>query len=146
MNFRKSHIMTILLMLALVLPLSAGDFTKEDIRKNLPKMLGSNNVGREFYFSFIPCWETISAGNDLMLYISSGVRTKVVVTIDQKGYQEIKYTLPNDILAFRLAPAIGQPYRKTDRDLPEPDQVWRGAGIHVVSDDPIICYGVSPSI
>ncbi|MFC2131977.1 IgGFc-binding protein [Bacteroidota bacterium] len=143
MKLRTSHIITILLMFLLILPLQAKDFTKEEIKKNLPKMLGANNVGREFYFSFIPCWESPGLKNDLKLYISSGVETLVKVTVPGKGYEKIKPTIPNDIIEFTLSPAIGQPYRKTDREIPEPDQVWRGAAVHVEADDPIICYGVT---
>jgi len=124
----------------LILPLNI--FAEEIDVSKLPKLLGSNNMGREFYFSFIPCWES-AGSHDLKLYISSTVRTKVVVIVDEKGYEKIKYTRPNDIIEFVLSPAIGQPYRKTDRDKPEPDQVFKGAGVHVVADDPIICYGVT---
>jgi len=127
----------------MTLPILAKDFSEEEIKKNLPKMLGANNVGREFYFSFIPCWETPNVGNDLKLYISSGVSTLVTVEVPGKGYFKQKKTTANDIIEFTLAPAIGQPYRKTDRDVPEPDKIWRDAGVHVKADDPIICYGVT---
>ena len=143
MKFRITHILSIILLLALALPIQAKDFSTEEIKNNLPKMLGANNVGREFYFTFIPCWETPAAGNDLKLYISSGVETLVTVEVAGKGYIKQKKTIPNDIIEFTLVPAIGQPYRKTDRDVPEPDQVWKAAAIHVKSDDPIICYGVT---
>jgi len=143
MKFKLSHFLITFLLLVLVIPTQAKDYSVEEIKKNLPKMLGANNVGREFWFSFIPCWETSGAKNDLRVYVSSGVRTKVTVEVPGKGYEEIQYTIPNDIIQFVLPPQIGQPYRKTDRDLPEPDQVWKGAGVHVYADDPIICYGVT---
>jgi hypothetical protein len=143
MKLRITHIISVILLLALTLPILAKDFSEEEIKKNLPKMLGANNVGREFYFSFIPCWETPNAGNDLKLYISSGVPTLVTVEVPGKGYFKQKKTIANDIIEFTLAPAIGQPYRKTDRDVPEPDKVWRESGVHVKADDPIICYGVT---
>ncbi len=143
MKFRITHILAIILLLALALPAGAKDFTQEEIKKNLPKMLGANNVGREFYFSFIPCWETPHAKNDLKLYISSGVETLVTVEVQGKGYMKSQKTIPNDIIEFTLVPSIGQAYRKTDRDIPEPDQVWKSAGVHVIANDPIICYGVT---
>jgi len=131
-----------LLGFMLVLPVFSKNFNKEEIIKNLPKMLGANNVGREFYFTFIPSIEN-EGDNNLIIYISSGVRTKVVVSVSGKGYQEVQYTKPNDIIQFVLSPAIGQVYRKTISEQPEPDQVWPGAAVHIVADDPIICYGMT---
>ena len=116
---------------------------KDNNMEDLPKLLGVSNAGREFYFSFIPCWETPNAGNDLKIYISSNVETLVTVEVPGKAYIKQKKTIPNDIIEFTLAPAIGQPYRKTDREVPQPDQVWKDAGVHVIADDPIICYGMT---
>ncbi|MFC2132025.1 hypothetical protein ACFLSQ_11380, partial [Bacteroidota bacterium] len=135
--------MKIRYLLIMLLLFFSGLQSKEIDVASLPKLLGSNNVGREFYFSFIPCWESPGGSNDLKLYISSGVETSVKVTVPGKGYEKIKKTIPNDIIEFTLSPGIGQPYRKTNREIPEDDQVWRGAGIHIVADDPIICYGVT---
>lgn len=143
MKLRMTNIISIIMLFAMILSLNAKDVTLEEVKKNLPKMLGANNVGREFYFSFIPCWETAGAKNDLKVYVSSGVRTKVVVDVPQRGYEKIKYTVPNDIIEFTLAPAIGQPYQMTAWVPPEPEKIWRGAGVHVKADDPIIVYGVT---
>jgi len=118
-------------------------FSEENIKKTLPKLLGVDNAGREFYFTFIPCWESSGPNNKLKIYITSNVKTKVKVEVTGKGYEETKYTIPNDIIEFTLTPDIGQPYTKTDRDVPEPEQVWTGAGIHVTADEPVICYGVT---
>ncbi|MFH1052543.1 MAG: hypothetical protein V1779_16615 [bacterium] len=143
MKLRITQILSIILLLALALPAGAKDFSQEEIKKNLPKMLGANNVGREFYFSFIPCWETPNAKNDLKLYISSGVQTLVTVEVEGKGYSKQQKTVPNDIIEFTLVPSIGQAYRKVHTEPPEAEQVWRSAGVHVKADDPIICYGVT---
>ncbi|OGU17143.1 MAG: hypothetical protein A2X61_07910 [Ignavibacteria bacterium GWB2_35_12] len=122
---------------------TAEDFDLKKLKKELPKLLGSNNVGTEFWLTFIPCWETTGAKNDLKLYISSGVETVVTVEIPGKGYVRQQKTIPNDIIEFTLSPSIGQPYRKTDAQPPEPDDVYTGNGIHVYAEDPIIVYGVT---
>ncbi|MFC2131858.1 T9SS type A sorting domain-containing protein [Bacteroidota bacterium] len=128
----------------LVFILLFSDLHTEEFDKNsLPKLLSSGNMGTEFYFSFIPAWETAGAQNDLKLYISSNVETTVRVTVPGRGFEKIKKTVPNDIIEFTLSAAVGQPYRKTEREVAQPDQVWLGAGIHVTADDPIICYGVT---
>ncbi|MFC2131629.1 T9SS type A sorting domain-containing protein [Bacteroidota bacterium] len=111
--------------------------------KDLPKLLEISNSGTEFYFSFIPAWESEGAKNDLKIYISSEVQTKVTVEVIGKGFNQTKYTVPNDIIEFTLTSDIGQPYRKTINEKPEKDSIWIGAGVHITADDPIICYGVT---
>jgi len=133
---KKMYFLLVLLCISL-----QSLYSVELDKSKLPKLLGSSNMGKEFYFSFIPCWET--SGGDIKLYISSNVKTKVIVDVPGKGYQKIKYTVPNDIIEFTLAPAIGQPYQKIHTQPPEPDKIWRRACVHVVADDPIICYGVT---
>jgi len=130
-------------IVCIILVTTLNLISKDNNAKDLPKMLGMTNAGREFYFSFIPCWETVGSGNELKLYITSSVSTLVTVEVPGKGYSKQQKTKPNDVIEFTLSPAIGQPYRKTDREVPEPDQVWRAAGVHVYADDPIICYGVT---
>ncbi|MFH1050673.1 MAG: T9SS type A sorting domain-containing protein [bacterium] len=126
-----------------ILLLCSGNLFAGDIDvSSLPKILGSSNVGKEFYFTFIPSWE--SAGKcDIKLYISSNVKTKVTIEVEGKGYSKTQSTIPNDIIEFTLVPSIGQAYRKSPWEPPEIEQVWRSASVHVIADDPIICYGVT---
>lgn len=132
-----------LFLLMLTSPILKAEFDVDELRKNLPKLLGANNHGREFYITFHPCWEELGESNDLRIYVSSGVATNVTMEIEGKSIKETKRTIPNDIIEFRLNPAQGQCYQKTDRELPQPEQVFRGYGIYIYSDDPIICYGVT---
>jgi hypothetical protein len=126
-----------------LLIISKITYGEETQFKNLPKMLNSGNQGTEFYFSFIPTYST-SGESDLKIYISSTIRTKVVVEVPGKGYSNVKYTIPNDIIEFNLAPSIGQCYLKYSiYEPPEPDQIWYGAGVHIIAEDPVICYAVS---
>ncbi len=128
-------------LISLLVFISVNLFAKDIDVSSLPKLLGSNNAGTEFYFTFIPAWE--SNNDDLKIYISSQVRTKVTIEVEGKGYSKSQYTLPNDIIEFTLVPAIGQACRKSAWEAPEEDQVWRNAAVHITSDDPIICYGVT---
>jgi hypothetical protein len=113
------------------------------IRKNLPKLLGSSNQGTEFFMTFHPCWETTGAGDGCKIYVTSAVATRVTVEIPGKEIFQQKTTIPNDIIEFTLDPSIAQCYRKTDAQPPQPQQVYKGYGIIVTSDDPIICYGMT---
>ena len=119
------------------------------IKEQLPKLLGANNQGTEFVFGFHPAWEESGSNNGLYLYISSAVQTQVRVYIPYFGSDPymVQTTIPNDIIVFRLPPSVGQPYERTDAmGLVSgllPTQVWKGRGIIVTADAPIICYGVT---
>ncbi len=120
-----------------------ANYDIEEIKKDLPKMLGSNNLGNSFYFSFHPCYEEDGANNELKVYVSSGVATNVTLEIAGKGYKETKRTIPNDIIVFSLSPLLGQCYRRTYMDPVLPEQVYSDYAVHVYSEDPVICYGVT---
>ncbi|MFH1051985.1 MAG: T9SS type A sorting domain-containing protein [bacterium] len=123
--------------------LFTANLHSEDLDVNsLPKLLGTSNAGKEFYFTFLPAWEN-PFGGYLKVYITSYVKTSVTVEVPKKGYKKTEITEPNEITCFTLAPAIGQCYTKWDYELPEPEQVWFGAAVHVIADDPIICYGLT---
>jgi len=115
----------------------------EEIKKNLPKMLGASNAGTEFYFTFHPCWESEGQRNELKVYVSSGIETKVTLELVGKGYKKTQLTKANDIIEFSLSPVIGQCYQKSDQFPPEPEQVYTDYAIHLYSEAPIICYGVT---
>jgi len=132
-----------LFLLLFFSPVLKSNYDLEEIKKNLPKMLGANNLGRDFYITFHPCWETENARNDLRIYVSSGVETNVTLEIEGKSIKQTKKTIANDIIEFKLNPAEGQCYQKSDQVPPEPEQVYEGYAIHIYSDDPIICYGVT---
>ncbi len=110
---------------------------------DLPKFLGSSNEGTEFYMTFHPCWETAGKADGSKIYISSSVATKVTVEIPGKKVFIQRMTIPRGIIEITLDPGIAQCYRKTDREPPQPQRVFKGYGIIVKSDDPIICYGVT---
>jgi hypothetical protein len=132
-------VITVIILCFLKLNLFANDFEKS----KLPKLLGTSSAGTEFYFSFIPAWETSGASNELKIYVSSNTKTKVRVEVVGKQYAEEKITIPNGIIEFTLTPLIGQAYSRHHTSPPKTDSIFKGAGIHVLSDDPILCYGVT---
>lgn len=121
----------------------AGDADVEQIKKDLPKLLGANNAGTDFYMTFNPCWETAADGNNVRIYVSSGVETLVTCEVEGKGFKKSKKTVPNDIIEFNLPPGIAQVYKKTDRDESQEEQVYPQYAVHVYADAPIIVYGVT---
>jgi len=119
-------------------------YNLEKFKKDAPKLLGANNVGKDFWLTFHPCYETgYGGGNKIIIYVSSGVQTTVTLEVPGKGYFVQKPTIPNDIIAFEIDPTIAQPYRKYDTQAPESDKIFVGYGMHIYADQPIIVYGVS---
>ncbi|MFH1051982.1 MAG: T9SS type A sorting domain-containing protein [bacterium] len=110
---------------------------------SLPKLLGTSNAGTEFYFTFLPSIKLADVGYYHSLYISSNVKTKVTITVERMNFENIYYTNPNEIMEINLDPAITSCYRRNERDKPESWEVWSEAGVHVVADAPIICYGLT---
>ncbi len=138
-------------VVALVMVVSATQAQQLDINKikeQLPKLLGANNQGTEFVFGFHPAWEEVGPNNALKIYVSSGVATEVRLYIPYFSSDPlyVKTTIPNDVIEFSLLPATGQPYSRGAGGLVstlQPTQVWKGRGIIITADAPIICYGVT---
>ncbi len=145
-EFLMKKLSTMILIIFLLMPalaMAKGYTDIEDIRENLPKMLGANSQGTEFVLTFHPCWEESGANNALKIYVSSGEQTSVTLEVPALGHIETKVTVPYDIIEFSLEPGIGQPYRKSDREPPLDEQVFPGRGIIVTADAPIVAYGVT---
>jgi len=109
----------------------------------LPKLLGKSNAGREFYFKFIPTMENLAVWWEHHILIISETKTKVTLEVPSQGYVLTKYTIPNFVIEFAIPPSKGQCYRKNDHERPEIEQIYDEDGIHISSDNPIICYGVT---
>jgi hypothetical protein len=121
----------------------AEEISKEQLEEIMPQYLSTNNAGTKFFMTFHPCWETGGANNAMKIYVSSGVSTTVTATIPAFGYKKTEVAIPNSIVEFSFPPSTGAMYRKTDRQAPEPEQIWRQRAIIIEADDPIICYGVT---
>ncbi|MFH1051365.1 MAG: T9SS type A sorting domain-containing protein [bacterium] len=115
--------------------------SKESNVNDLPELLNMSNMGKEFYFTFIPGWQ--SAEGDLKIYVTSDVETLVRVEVEGKGYSKELKIIPNKITEFSLHIGIGQPYKQNIIEQPKPDTVWKGAAVHVRADNPFICYAVT---
>jgi hypothetical protein len=123
----------------MIIESSAEEFDKS----KLPKLLGASNAGTEFYFTFLPCWETTGGSSYLKIYVSSSVETEVTVSIEGKDFTRTKRAIPNDIIEFYITPEIGLVHRKTPWEAPIPERVWEKSAVHVTAGAPIICYAVT---
>lgn len=134
------------LVLAMTLPkdLRAGVDEKEMTIK-LPLMMGQNNMGKDYWFTIPPCYEVESGGFDnfIKVLITSPNETKVTVEVPGKGFSKVQTTIPNGVIEFKLTPTQAQPIlHEGNVNKPPPGQVYKGAGVHVYSDDPVVVYVV----
>lgn len=131
-------------LLSILAPIASFSqkMSEEDIKKNLPKMLGANNIGKEFWFSIPPCALDWSAGfpNFIKLYITAATKTLVTIEVPGKGYKNLKMTIPNDVIEVNIEPTVGQAYNHDPYKVAPPETVYPGAGIHVYADDPLVVY------
>jgi hypothetical protein len=97
----------------------------------------------EFYFTFLPCLERDNPKILQKVFITSNVRTKVKLTVEATNYEEIQYTVPNDIIEFSLKPTKCMPFRKKEGAQPDPEYIEPNSAVHIESDDPIICYALT---
>ncbi len=132
---------TILLIVTVVSAFS--DVDEQQIKKDLPMLLGSNNQGTEFLLTFHPCWESSGNSNEIKIYVASAVTTNVTLTIEALGYVKSKVCVPNEVLEFGLSPTTAQMYSKDDSQKPQPQRVYVGRACIVTSDEPIVVYGVT---
>jgi len=122
------NIISIMILFTIVFSIS---YANEIDKTKLPKVLGASSSGTEFYFSFIPSWESSGLNNDLKIFISSKVKTKVNLNIPGKNYSEEKYT------------KTGLPCQMIPWKKPGNDTIYVGAGVHIKSEHPINCYAVT---
>ncbi len=124
--------------------ISSARAGETDVKK-LPSMLGANNAGTEFYFSFPPCYEEESAGfmNSCRVFVASGAKQLITLEIPGKAVKMTKLCQANDVVEFVLGTGAAQPFVKPGRSPAPIEQVYAGAGVHVTSAAPIVCYGVT---
>ena len=116
----------------------------EDIKKKLPKMLGANNAGKEFWFTIPPVFEDESGGyaNFVKIFVTSPAKTYVTVEVPGRGKRMNNYTVPNDVIEFNITPADAQPYLKSGYQPCVPEDIYKGVGIHITADEPLVVYVV----
>ena len=121
-----------------------SEVTDEEINTHLPSLLNLNNESKEYWFTIPPCFEDESQyfPNFIKIFVTSQHKTPVTVSVAATGYNETKTTIPNDVIEFNILPHDGQPFTKSGRDPNMPEQVFKGKGIHVYSEFPIIVYVV----
>jgi hypothetical protein len=108
----------------------------------LPKKLGANNFGNEFWLSIPPCNETDikDTNNKVRFFIYSFTKTNVKLNIESNSYFVQDTAYPNKILEFSIHSSIAQPYQKLWQDETPDDKIYEKKGIHIESESPIMVY------
>lgn len=144
MRTKILRVLSLLLIFSFFLPsnLKSDDYEVEKVKKNLPKMLGANNVGKKFWVTIPPCYEDESAGFDnfIKIFVTSPVETLVNVDIPGKGFHKQKKTIANDVIEFNITPTIGQCYTRVRGDPVVPEKVYKGFGIKIEAEQSIVVY------
>lgn len=139
-NIMKCAIKLICFLILVQNFLWAGEINENNITKDLPKLLGSSNIGTEFFLTFHPGW--MAKDNFCYIYVASQYATKVTLKVPGKDVNMEGTTSPNEVLEFRLDLNEALCYTIRDRDEPKPEQVYKGYGIIVSAEKPIVCYGL----
>ena len=142
---KKSYSLLSAILLMCAMFVSSATAGEIDVKK-LPKLLTSpTNAGNEFYFSFPPCYEEESAGyeNSCRVFVCSGAKQLITVEVPGKGWKMTKVATANDAVEFVIPTGTAQPFLKRGSAKAPPEQVYKGAAIHVFAKAPIICYGVT---
>jgi len=116
---------------------------EEEMKEKLPLMMGQSNVGKEYWFTIPPCYEETTGDNFIKILVASPSKTRVVVEVPGNGFYKTQETVPNGVIEFAVKPVEGQAVLHQARtNQTPPAKVYKGAGIHVYSDDPIVIYVV----
>ncbi|PKL79444.1 MAG: hypothetical protein CVV25_07780, partial [Ignavibacteriae bacterium HGW-Ignavibacteriae-4] len=138
--------LVLFLVLAMTVPkdLKAG-VDEEEMKEKLPMMMGQSNVGKDYWFTIPPCYEEESGGFDnfVKVLITSPTETQVTIEVPGKGFSKQKTTIANGVIEFKLTPTQAQAILHAgNTKKPPPGQVYKAAGVHIFSDDPIVVYVV----
>ena len=143
----KSHKLLYALIATLIIcsiRIGLADDDIDNVRSKLPKLLGSTNVGNDFWFTIPPCYDEAGGGHDnyIKLFVTSMFETTVNVEVPGKGFQVNKKTVPNNVIEFNITPTIGQCYLRSPSQPSVAEDVYPGDAIHIYSTEPVIVYCV----
>ncbi|MFP4528330.1 MAG: choice-of-anchor D domain-containing protein [Candidatus Kapaibacterium sp.] len=143
MKTKFTYFLSILLLFLLAFDANAkDDATKSRAKSEISKLLGANNIGKEFWITIPPCYEEVAGDNFIKIFVTSPVKTLVKVEVPGKGYYEQKPTIAHNVIEFNIKPTDGQPFTKGETEQPPAEKVYRSRGIHIWAEDPIVVYVV----
>jgi len=135
----------LIVTITLILVINSQLFSQIDENK-LKQKLDENyilsNAGTKFFLTFHPSMDSEEDEESIHIYVSSLVETEVKLELPSIGYEEIRTTIPNDFIVFRLTPAMVYAYHRTDRERPQLTAIYENHAIRVTSVEPIVCYGM----
>ncbi len=133
----------IIIVIVPAIPSFSQDLSPDNVKDKLPKIQSASNMGTDFWFTVPPGFESDGGGDYLInIYVSSQDSTLVIVEVPSKKTFMVDTTIPNGLINFRLTPITACPWCKSGPSPSPKEQVWSGAGIHVLSFKPVIVYCV----
>jgi hypothetical protein len=138
MNFKNSMILIAVFMLSACFAISQN---YQFDPNSLPKEFGTSGAGTEFWMTFHTGVQVPTEDNDTRIYIVSEHNTKVTISVRRDDYEETFDIKANELTEVTLPEGLGVAHLKS-RHEPLVIDIAYGAGIHVVSEKPIIVYGM----
>jgi hypothetical protein len=134
----------ILMILAVICFLFTGIMPANAQEKPLiPAELDAQKPGTDFWLTFHPAHDSRGANHGIRIYVVSEKQTRVTMEIPGKGFSKSILAKPYESVCFNLGADIAQCYQKEISIPPLPQAIFKGFGIHVFSDEPVVCYGIS---
>jgi hypothetical protein len=107
-----------------------------------PVPYGPTNTGKEFWLSFPANWEYAAGQKYVRLYITAGTKTKVEVWTGSNLLKTVT-TVPYDVVTVDVPQFEAQVFLRNDGSIVPPDQIYTKKAMHIVSEAPIVVYGIN---
>lgn len=136
-------LLLMLLLSSSVFELKADDLDTNEVKRKLPLLASNSNAGKEYWFSIPPCYQEESGGfaNFVRIFIICPKKTNVIVEVPGAGFFKQLTTNPNGLAVVDISPEEAQPFLHNGlQDKAPPAQIYKGKGIHVLANDPIVVY------
>ncbi len=143
-SFTKFALM-LLLVLSMTIPQSLwSGVDEEEMKDKLPLMLGQSNLGQDYWFSIPPVYERESGGNlnfVKVLIVATESDKEVKLEIEGPGFVKTVNTIKNTVVEIKVPTSIASAIlHDGSQQKPPPGKVYKGAGIHVTSEVPVVVY------
>jgi adhesin/invasin len=107
-----------------------------------PVAYGPTNTGKDFWFSFPANWEYAAGQKYVRLYITAGTKTKVDIYAGTSLLKSVT-TVPYDVVTADINQLEAQVFVRNDASPLPADQIYTNKALHVVSEAPIVVYGIN---
>ncbi len=115
----------------------------DEVKEKLNLIQNTGNSGNDFWFTIPPCYEETTGDNFIKILVTSTMESNVVVEVPGNGFYKTRKTIANGVIEIAMKPVEAQAFLHQARTQSAPAaKVYKSAGIHVTSEQPVIVYVV----